>query len=109
MVLKLFVSCFLPDITYKESAYVHALSLAVITHSVARGCAENVLPNCSSQAEITTTTSTNTNYIEYGLSIAEEFLNKRYSSTGGGSKQEMVHHNFQATKLVSVFCIHIRR
>lgn len=88
------------DDIFKESAYVYALSLAVITHTVAKGCSQNVIANCSCSGESEQTTVCPSN-VEYGLNIAETFLHQRYASTGGGIKQQIAQHNFFATRHVS--------
>ena len=91
---------FAADKVFAESAYVYSLSLAVITHTVARGCSQNIINNCSCSADSETATVCPDN-VEYGLQIAETFLHMRFSSTGGGPKQEIAHHNFLATRHVS--------
>lgn len=89
---------------YKESAYVYALSVAAITHTVAKGCAQNIIHNCScgvsSVSGKDTACSTNQ---DYGLGIADNFLNKRYADKGFSLKQQLAQHNFRAAKHVSSF------
>ena len=82
---------------FKESAYTYALSMAAITHSVARGCAQNLIRNCSCSED-----GSCPDNVEYGLGIAETLLNKRYTSQGSSLKQELAQHNFRAAKLVSL-------
>lgn len=82
---------------YKESAYVYALSLAVITHTIAKGCATDLFYcSCSGKDE-----DCSADYVAYGLNIAKTFLHKRYTSQGGGLKQQLVEHNYKATETVS--------
>lgn len=79
---------------------MYALSLAVISHTVIKGCSHNVISNCSCNAHSEKSTVCPSS-VEYGLDIAEKFLHLRYSSTGGGFKQEFAHHNFRAARRVS--------
>ena len=88
------------DEVFQESAYVYALSLAVITHTVVKGCSQNVIANCSCTGDSDSPTVCPSS-VEYGLQTAEDFLHKRYTSVGGGIKQQIAHHNFVATKQVS--------
>ena len=84
------------DDVYPESAYVYSLSLAVIAHTVAKGCAEEII-NCSCPEKEGGCPGP----VSYGLHIAQTFLNKRYTSRGGGLKQDLVLHNFRAAEIVS--------
>lgn len=75
---------------------MYALSLAVVTHTVAMGCAEDII-NCSCPDKEFGCSDD----VAYGLHVAQTFLNKRYASQGGGVKQQLVLHNFRAAEAVS--------
>lgn len=85
------------DDVYQESAYVYSLSLAVIAHTVAKGCVEPIGLTCSCPEK----EGGCPDPVSYGLHIAQTFLNKRYTSRGGGLKQKLVLHNFRAAEIVS--------
>jgi hypothetical protein len=74
--------------------------MAVIAHTVAMGCAEDVI-NCSCPDK----EGGCPDPVSYGLHIARTFLNLRYSSQGGGLKQRLVLHNYQAAQHVSLLAI----
>ena len=84
---------------YAESSYVSALSLAVITHTVARACEERLLTDCScagSDGEEGCPSN-----VAYGLHIARTFLDYRFSARGGGIRRQLALHVFRATQNVS--------
>jgi len=92
---------------YKETAYIHALSLAVIAYTVAKGCRQGVLQSCScdSDDDLELPTEAGTTYqpgcsdnVDFGLTFAENFLNMRYGPVG--LKEEMDKHNFRAGRHV---------
>ena len=95
---------------YKETAYVHALSLAAIAYTVAKGCRQGVLQSCScdSNDDLELPTAAGPTYrpgcsdnVDFGLTFAENFLIMRYGPVG--LKEEMDIHNFRAGRRVS-FC-----
>ena len=99
----------------QESAYIHALSVSVIAHTVAKACTQGFLPSCSCD-DIPVTVpsdddSSSVTYmgcsvsIEYGLEVAEAFLSKRYATTGRVLKLELVQHNIRAAKMVGCLCV----
>ncbi len=75
-----------------------ALSLAVITHTVALGCAQDVL-NCSCDGSEDKPCADHD--VAYGLHIAKTFLSQRSTSEGLGLKQQLVLHNVKAAETVS--------
>lgn len=88
------------DHIFKESNYVYSLSLAVITHTVARGCLDGLIKNCICSGSQTSSDGCS-NYTEYGLDIAEQFLSKRQAVIGGGLQSYVATHNLLAAKMVS--------
>ena len=100
---------------FQESAYVDALSIAAIAHTVAKACSEDLLKSCSCDEDaIDLPSADETNSVQYeegcsdnadyGLHIAERFLNKRFTSVGRDLKHELAQHNYRAAKEVCV-CI----
>ena len=94
---------------YKESTYVHALSFAVIAHSIASACTQGLLKACDC-TEGPTQSGTEekkceTN-VEVGLRVAEEFLGYRYHGVGKSLKTDMILHNTIAIKKVSL-CVFV--
>ena len=80
---------------YPEEAFVHALSLAVITHNVAEGCKQNIIKDwCPAD--------NGCDSVMYGLGVAKAFLNIAYASRGTGPKQELIHLNYLAAEKVSL-------
>ena len=90
------------DDAYPESAYVYALSLAVITHTVAKACIEELIHNCTCSSNSDNGCADN---ITHGLMVAQTFLNKHYSSHGGGLKLQVIQHNLQVSQKVGRYCI----
>lgn len=80
---------------------MYALSLAVIAHTVAKGCEQGVVNSpCGDPG----TTSC---HVEYGLLVAETFLNLRSTGSGSGLKQQLAQHNFDAAKNVSSYFFYL--
>lgn len=84
---------------YAESSYVTALSLAVITHTVARACEEHLLTDCSCTGPDGEEGCPSN--VAYGLYIARKFLDYRFSASGGGIRHQLALHVFRATENVS--------
>lgn len=89
---------------FKESAYVYALSLAVITHTITKACAQGLLESCpcdegptSYDGDIKQKHCSD----EYALQIAESFLRLRDTKKGKDLKDELFDHNIEAAKHVS--------
>ena len=92
---------------FREGAYVHALSFAAIAHSIAKACAGGVLNcTCSSKSgsnaedENASVDSCSSDYLDYGIEVAETFLNLRYTTVGRDLTHEMIQYNFKAANLV---------
>ena len=91
---------------------MYTLSIAVIAHSVAKACSQKLLKSCSCDGDLVdlpTPGAENIEYeqgcsdnVDYGLHVAEHFLNKRYTVSGKNLKHKLIHHNFRAAKSVSV-------
>ena len=90
--------------TYREGAYVDALSFAAIAHTIARACSSNLLHSCSCAEGPTESGSEEsqpcTDNVNFGLRVAELFLNKRFTSSGRTLKHELIEHNFRAANMV---------
>ena len=96
---------------YKEGAYVDALSVAAIAHTIAKACSDGLLKSCTCNDEDETLpTDTNlvsfeqgcSDNIDYGLEVAESFMNHRFTGIGRNLKQELVQHNYRVAKEVCV-------
>ena len=95
---------------YREGAYVDALSIAAIAHTVAKACGDGLLKSCSCDEDAVDFPSSNeveytqgcSDNVDYGLLVAERFLNKRFTSVGRDLKHELAQHNFRAAKEVCV-------
>ena len=81
----------------KEAAYVHALSLAAIAHSVAKVCAVGDVTSCSCDTERLELPATDSerryamgcsDNVGFGLNFAAQFLRLRHSITTADSLQE---------------------
>ena len=82
----------------KEAAYVHALSLAAIAHSVAKMCAVGEVTSCSCDAERLElpTGDTEKQYtrgcsdnVGFGINFATQFLKLRLSNDTGSVEEEI--------------------
>lgn len=95
---------------YREGAYVDALSVAAITHTIAKACGAGLLKSCSCDDDAVDFPESNeveyeqgcSDNVDYGLHVAERFLNKRFTSIGRDLKHELAQHNFRAAKEVGV-------
>ena len=92
----------------KEAAYVHALSLAAIAHSVAKVCALGDATSCSCEGELLDLPQrgSNTVYemgcsdnVPFGVEFAKQFLQRRY--LGIGFKENIEIHNMNVGANVS--------
>ena len=92
----------------KEAAYVHALSLAAIAHSVAKVCALGDATSCSCEGELLDLPQrgSNTEYevgcsdnVLFGVEFAKQFLQRRY--LGIGFKENIEVHNMDVGANVS--------
>jgi hypothetical protein len=86
----------------KEAAYVHALSLAAIAHSVAKVCAVGDVTSCSCDTERLELPATDSesryamgcsDNVGFGLNFATNFLHKRH--LGVGPLQEIERENMR--------------
>lgn len=91
-----------------------AISLAAIAHTVAKACKEGHLRSCSCDNDAVNLPETDENNsiqyqascsdnAEYGLQVAERFLNKRHTTVGRDLKHELTQHNYRAAKEVCVY------
>ena len=92
----------------KETAYVYALSLAAIAHSVAKVCALGDATSCSCEEENLDLPESggSTEYemgcsdnVEFGITFATRFLQLRHS--GSGLIQDIKAHNMRTGAKVS--------
>ena len=93
----------------KEAAYVHALSLAAIAHSVAKVCAVGDVTSCSCDTERLELPATDSerryamgcsDNVGFGLTFATNFLHKRH--LGVGPLQEIERENMRIGARVSM-------
>ena len=93
----------------KEAAYVHALSLAAIAHSVAKVCAVGDVTSCSCDTErldLPTPDSQRqyamgcSDNVEFGVTFATQFLHKRHLGVGPlqNIERENMHIGAQVNK-----------
>ncbi len=95
---------------YREGAYVDALSVAAITHTIAKACGAGLLKSCSCDDDAVDLPESNeveyelgcSDNVDYGLHVAQTFLNKRFTSSGRDLKHELAQHNYRAAKEVGV-------
>lgn len=92
---------------YKEGAYIDAISIAAIAHTVAKACKQGLLRSCacdesSSASDENGSVEYCSDNTDYGLEVAEKFLNKRHTSVGRDLKHELAQHNYRAAKEVCV-------
>jgi len=87
---------------HKESSYVHALSLSVIAHTVAKACHQDLLEDCADESPLTVEIEKDVEYqyssdnAIHGLEVAKTFLGLRYANQGSSLKNDLINHNLQA-------------
>lgn len=91
----------------KEAAYVHALSLVAIAHSVAKLCTQGTASSCTcAEEDLTVPERESTVYqqrcsdnIDFGIQFAKNFLFKRH--LGNTVKTHVEQHNMMIGASVS--------
>lgn len=91
----------------KEAAYVHALSLAAIAHSVAKVCATGDNMTCSCEGEMLEIPQRNadefvcSDIVDFGIVFAMQFLLKRNSTTTTAAGNDVLFRNLKIAARVS--------